>query len=473
MARVHGCRIPNARAGWLAVRLTVLAVVAGALLAMAPTTSYAAGADQESLQAKSQQVDALFASVLGKEAPGAAVVVIQNGRILHKQAYGLANLELGVPNTPQTKFRLASVTKQFTAAAILQLQEAGALSLDDPVAKSFPDIPQGDKMTLRHLLTHTSGIRDSEYGPLEFPPGERMNYTNADYKLLGRIIEKVSGLSYEEYMRQRIFEPLAMANSGCDHQSTVLKNRASGYAIGEHGEYINAGLEDMFRTYSAGCLYSTVEDMYLWDQALCGEKLLKRATIEQAFTPAKLADGTGVPYGLGWVIARHRGLREISHGGDATGFNSWIDRFPDQQFTVIVLSNISMRPPGPLPTATALGRKIAEIYLGDLMAQQELSAGVTVAPKVLETYVGRYRIQARQEVLDVSGDTLTITLEDGRLYGQDKVNRIELCPESDTEFFVKTDNSTKIRFVKDASGRVTGLVAHLMGVVEIQGTRVE
>ncbi len=474
MARVPGCRISNARAGLLAVRLTVLAVVAGALLAMAPRTSHAGGADQQSLQAKSQQVDALFAPVVGKEAPGATVVVIQNGRILCQQAYGFANLELGVPNTPQTKFRLASITKQFTAAAILQLQEAGALSLDDSLAKYLPDFPQGDKITLRHLLTHTSGLGRSERAPLEFPPGERCNYSNAGYRLLGRIIEKVSGLSYEEYLRRHIFQPLGMLNTGCDHPDTVLGHRASGYVVNPNGGYLNQPYEDIFSTaFSAGCLYSTVEDMRLWDQALYAEQVLKQETIAEAFTPVKLNDGSEVGYGFGWMIGKYRGVAEISHGGDASGFNTWIGRFPDQRFTVIVLSNLCMRPPGPIPSAHELADRIADIYLGDVMGPAEAVARVTLDPEILARYVGRYRLGGSQAVLDATGDILTITLENGRLMGQDKTAVAELCPESETEFHSAADSSIKIRFITDQTGKVTGMVVRVMGVLEVRGTKLE
>ena len=265
-----------------------------------------------------------------------------------------------------------------------------------------------------------------------------------------------------------------MLNTGCDHPDTILKRRASGYVFDPSGGYLNAPYEDIFATaFSAGCLYSTAEDMALWDQALYTESVLKKATIQQAFTPAKLNDGSELGYGFGWSIVKYRGLTEISHGGDATGFNTWIGRFPDQQFTVIVLSNLCMRPPAPLPSARTLARSIADIYLGDVMGPAEAAAEVALDPTFLARYVGRYKMAGRQEILAVSGDIFTITLENGRLYGQENTGKSDLVAESETVFHPRADSSTKIRFVTDEAGRVTGFVAKVMDVVEIRGTKVE
>ena len=454
-------------------RLARLALVVGVFLALAPPALRAAETNAESAP-RSQQADALFAPVVDQEAPGAAVIVIQNGEVLHQRGYGLANVELGVPITPRTKFRLASVTKQFTAAAILQLRDAGKLSLDDRVSGYLPDFPRGDEITIRHLLTHTSGLGRTERGPLEFSPGERCNYSNGGYMLLGRIIEKVSGLSYQEYLRTHLFEPLGMLNTGCDHPDTVLKNRASGYVVNPNGGYMNQPYEDIFSTaFSAGCLYSTVEDMRLWDQALYAEHVLKKETVAEAFTPVRLNDGSEAPAGFGWVIGKYRGLTEISHGGDASGFNSWVSRFPDQRFAVIVLSNLCMRPPGPIPSAHELADRIADIYLGDMMGPAEAVAQVTLDPALLSRYVGRYRLAGSQAVLDVTGDIFTVTLENGRLMARDKTAEAELVPESETEFHSAADSSIKIHFLTDETGKVTGLVARVMGVVEIRGTKLE
>ncbi len=442
------------------------------LLCLFPVPSFcAAGGAEPAAADLSARVDALFACVAGGDAPGASVIVIQSGRILHVRGYGMANLEHAVPNTPETKFRLASITKQFTAAAILQLQEAGLLNLDDPVTKYLPDFPHGDKVTLRHLLTHTAGLRQFDDSVVDSAPGERFSYSNVGYNLLGRVIEKVSGESYEDYMRNHIFAPLGMDSSGCDHQGAVLEHRAQGYDSREQGGYTNAACEDMFRTYAAGSLYSTVEDMRLWAEGLFSGKVVKRETLEQALTPARLNDGASTGCGFGWFVGEYRGLREFSHGGDATGFNSWIGRFPDQDFTVVVLSNISMRPAGQLPIAMVLGRKIADIYLGNLMAPEVSPSPVQVDPQLLQTYAGRYQLSGRREILEVTGDVLTITVKDGRLYVSDKSYTVEFTARTQHEFVSQADHVTTLKFLQGANGEVSGIAIRVLGLMDLNATR--
>ena len=458
----------------IAVRLrgAVAVTLFLALFLVSPGSLGAVGSADTGPQTPDQQVDGLFSGIGGRDAPGASVIVIQSGQALLRKGYGFANLEDCIPNTPETKFRLASVTKSFTALAILQLCEAGKLDLDAPIGRYLPSVPNGDRITVRHLLTHTSGIRNSENDPLEFAPGKRQDYSNAGYRLLGKIVEAVSGASWEEYLTAHIFTPLGMNNTGCDHAEQVLPHRAAGYVFDGKGRYLNDPQEDISKTaWAAGALYSTLVDLSLWDQALASGRLLKPATLAQAFTPATLKDGTQTNSGLGWMITTHRGLREVSHGGDASGFNAWVGRYPDQQFTVIVLSNVCMRPQGPLPSALNLGRQIAAIYLGDLMQPESAPVELVLTPEMMQAFVGRYRLEGRQEIIDVGGGILTIKLEDGRLIAYDKVNHLELCAEPEDVFHPKNDNTTKFRFGRDAQGRVTGLVAHLMGVVEVRGTK--
>lgn len=413
---------------------------------------------------KSKQVDKLFNCTVKADVPGASVVVIRNGRILHEKGYGLANIEHNVPNTPETIFRLGSVTKQFTAMGILQLHEIGLLDINDPVGKYFTGTSYGDKIKIRHLLTHTSGITESLDSPLEFIPGERLSYSNSGYNLLGRIIEKISGDSYDEYLKKNIFQPLKMINTGFEHPNINLENRATGYEVSENGKYSDVGDTDVSGAYAAGALYSTVEDMYLWDQALNTEGMVKAETIKQVFSPVKLNDGSVAKYGFGWMLGQYHGLREISHGGDITGFNSYITRFPDEHFTVIVLSNVAMRPPGSLPNAGELAHKIAEIYLSDKMETKAEIVEIKLDPKIYDAYVGQYKlVNAPPEVIEVSGDLITITKENNRLYLQSKLGKVEIHPETETLFFSKADN-TKILFVREDSGEVTGMSVDAMGL---------
>ena len=239
-----------------------------------------------------------------------SVLLAKRGKVILAKGYGLANIEHDLSNKPETKFRLASITKQFTAAAILQLQENGRLRVTEPITKYLPGAPAAwNGITIRHLLTHTSGIpsvtdksdqqaqmreragasldfinhfRDRA---LDFTPGERFRYSNSGYFLLGVIIEQVSGLKYEDFLRKHIFEPLQMTDTGYDWPASILKNRASEYSKGEDGKVINADFIDMGQPYAAGSLYSTVLDLYKWDRALYTAKVLSSKSLEAAFTP--------------------------------------------------------------------------------------------------------------------------------------------------------------------------------------------
>lgn len=290
-----------------------------------------------------------------------AVLVVRDGKTEFRKAYGQANRELSVPNTPAMKFRIGSITKQFTAMAILQLAEAGKLSVDDPVSKYVANAPAAwSGVTVKHLLTHTSGIptytgqaaflvasrqtltpdqvvaivRDM---PLISPAGSRYAYNNTGYVLLGMIVEKASGQGYAQYLQANIFGPLGMKDSGYDSSSAILTNRASGY----RGE-LNASFVDMSTPYAAGALYSTVDDMLLWDQALAAGKLISPVTY------AEMWKDQGFGYGYGWLVGKQFGKRRIGHGGDINGFSSLITRYPDDRLTVILLSNAEGAPRDPI-----------------------------------------------------------------------------------------------------------------------------
>ena len=248
-------------------------------------------------------------SVANKQFMG-AVLVARGNDVLFSKGYGSANLEWQIPNTPSTKFRLGSVTKQFTAASILLLEERGKLKVDDPVKKYLPDAPAAwDKMTIFHVLTHTAGIANftnfPDYQsteaipttpeklvarfrdkPLEFQPGDRMNYSNSGYVLLGYLIEKVSGQTYEKFLQENIFTPLGMKDSGYDSNSAVIARRASGYTPGPNGP-VNAGFVHMSIPIAAGALYSTTEDLLKWEQGLFGGKVLSAASLQKMTTPFK------------------------------------------------------------------------------------------------------------------------------------------------------------------------------------------
>lgn len=287
-----------------------------------------------------------------------SVLIAEKGQVLLSRGYGLADREQKIPNSPQTRFLLGSVTKQFTAMAILILQSQGKLNVQDPICRYIEDCPGAwEDITIHHLLTHTSGMivmpGDNSYpetpitprellerfedAPLDFQPGERISYSNCGYWVLGTIIEQVSGQSYEAFVQQWIFDPLDMHDSGYDQDARGL---ADGYV--DQNTAAPAAVIDSSFLYSAGALYSTVEDLYRWDQALYTEQLIPRELLDQMFAPriSLYPDAVGsVAYGYGWIVLDHLGRQMVGHGGALDGFRSWIFRYPDDRITIILLSN--------------------------------------------------------------------------------------------------------------------------------------
>jgi CubicO group peptidase (beta-lactamase class C family) len=315
--------------------------------------------------------------VSGKAFMG-SVLVARGNDILLSKGYGSANLEWNIPNSPSTKFRLGSITKQFTSASILLLEERGKLKTGDLVKKYIPDAPAAwDKITVYHLLTHTSGIpnftgfpdykaqepfpttteklvarfRDK---PLDFQPGEKWSYSNSGYVLLGYLIEKAGGETYQKFLQENIFGPLGMKDSGYDSNSAVIPRRASGYVPGKNGPE-NAGFIHMSVPFSAGALYSTTEDLLRWERALFGGKLLSAASLEKMTTPYK------EDYACGLGVRNANGRKLIEHGGGIEGFNTFLGYYPEDKLTVVVLSNINGDAPGQIASrlaAVAHGEKV-------------------------------------------------------------------------------------------------------------------
>jgi CubicO group peptidase (beta-lactamase class C family) len=318
-------------------------------------------------QNKAKEIDQLMSKYTEYGQFNGSVLVAEHGKVIFQKGYGNANIEWNIPNQPSTKFRLGSISKQFTTFLIIKLAEEGKLKLDVPITTYLPDYPKatGDKITIHHLMTHSSGIpnytsfpdffKDKSRNPytpegltklfcdlpLEFTPGEQFRYCNSGYILLGYIIEKVSGKTYEDYLQQTIFTPLKMVNSGYDHSDVILKNRAAGYE--KRGKAIvNAAYLDMSIPYAAGSLYSTVEDLYLWDQSLYTNQLLSETSMNLLFKQYIPADGGH--YGYGWFIhdvsnGSANKIRTISHGGGINGFNTVISRIPEDKNLVVLLNN--------------------------------------------------------------------------------------------------------------------------------------
>jgi CubicO group peptidase (beta-lactamase class C family) len=321
--------------------------------------------------------DYVRAEMRKQHIPGLSLAVVKDGKVIKAKGYGLADVELSVPATAQTVYQIGSITKQFTAAAVMLLAEEGKIGLDDKIAAHLDGTPDTWKeVTVRHLLTHTSGIKSytglpnfmsvtarlstTKDGliklmagyPLEFSPGEKWNYSNTGYFLLGLLIEKASGVSYARFLKERVFAPLGMTSTHLNDLKDIIPHRASGY-VWDKGVLGNAPVIDMSWPYAAGALVSTVTDLAKWDAALDTDKLLKKASREAMWTPAKLTNGKTAGYGLGWGVGRTRGRRSLSHGGGIPGFITYKSRFPDDRLTVVVLTNLAPSNPGTIAQGLA------------------------------------------------------------------------------------------------------------------------
>lgn len=318
-------------------------------------------------QQSAQKIESLMKLYYDYGQFNGSVLVADKGKIIYEKGFGMANMEWSIPNQPDTKFRIGSVTKQFTATLILQLVEEGKIKLDGKLSDYLPDYRKdtGERITIHQLLNHTSGIpsytsnpeffpkysRDNyavtdfvkkfASGDLEFEPGSKFSYNNSAYTILGAIIEKVTGKSYETVLSERIFKPLGMTNSGYDHHATLLPKRASGYQKTSAG-YVNAPYLDMSLPYSAGSIYSTVEDLYKWDQSLYEDKILSAASKKLMFTPGLSNYGYGVGISDQPIGKTEEKTKIIAHGGGINGFNSLLTRAVDKRQTVILLDNVSL-----------------------------------------------------------------------------------------------------------------------------------
>jgi CubicO group peptidase (beta-lactamase class C family) len=411
------------------------------------------------------KIEEYLAACVEAEQFNGAVLVARGDEQLVSRGFGMANFEHDVPNTPQTKFRLGSVTKQFTSMAVMILQDRGQLSVEDPIGKFIDDSPEAWKdVTVHHLMSHTSGIPNftnfPEYvstmrqaskpaqtiarfrdKPLEFTPGEKFAYSNSGYILLGAVIEKAAGKSYEAFLREAIFEPLGMNETGYDHQEEVIKARAAGYERGS--SLTNADFIDMSIPLSAGALYSTVGDLYRWHEALSDGKLLSEKAMAAMFTSVK------DDYAYGWNVHKRAGHVVTSHGGGINGFATAILRIPDEKLCVVVLSNV-------LPaTSGRMTNDIASIILGEHYSSPKIRRLAHVDPKKYDDLVGQYQL--------APNFILTVNREGDRLMTQATgQSKVEVFPESESEYFLRVVDA-QLTFVRDKEGAVTHLILHQGG----------
>ncbi len=389
-----------------------------------------------------------------------AVLIGSKGKIIFERGYGLANYELQVPITPRTKFRLGSLTKAFTAAAILQLAEKGKLSLDDQVARYLSNYPQAEKITIHHLLTHTSGIPNftalPEYQkfklnpttldrtinlfrqlPLEFEPGTKFSYSNSNYILLTDIIEKVSGKSYADYLRENIFLPLNMLDTCYDDPNRIIKYRSRGYSL-RNGDLINAPHIDMSVPAGAGGLLSTVEDLFAWDQGLRSERILTAASLEKMFTP--FLNG----YAYGWEIKKINGRLIAQHGGRIEGFLSQMVRFLDDDLCLIILSNFDFAP------LSQFIEDMLSLFLGKPVTWPKERKAISLPPEIFNLYCGEY---------EFAPNLLIKIFREGNRYWAQVIGqpKLEILPESKTSFFVRLIDA-QINFILDSEGKPNALL---------------
>jgi len=403
-----------------------------------------------------QEVTTTFDQLLKEKypdtGPGATVLIAKRGEVLYRKAFGQANLELQIPMKPENVFELGSITKQFTAVSILMLAEQGKLKTSDNIAKYLPDYPNGNQITIHHLLNHTSGIRSyteipdlqtfakNDKTPIElinffkdqevdFQPGEQWHYNNSGYIVLGHIIEHISGMSYADFISQHIFDRLGMKNSYYGSKSSVIAKRASGYQPAENG-FRNADFISMTLPYAAGSLMSCVDDMLVWHKAIRDNTLISKQSREQAFVNATLNDGSLANYGYGWQINELNGKRSIEHGGGIFGYATQGVYVPDEDIYVIVLTNAN----GNSPQDITL--KMAAMVMDTPMPQMEQA--VTLSRKQLERWTGTYAFN--DNVLRF------VTLENDRLYSQrEGSDKLALYPIAKNQFYFE-DSFTNYTF---------------------------
>jgi CubicO group peptidase (beta-lactamase class C family) len=421
------------------------------------------------------KIDPLFSMVVKTNWPGGEVLVARDGRIIFEKGYGFAQVESRAPCTDHTRFRIGSITKQFTSAAIFKLAENGKLRLDDHLSKFIPDWPRGDQVTLRHLLTHTSGIHNFTDHPgfyehvtepismealiasfrndaYDFNPGEKYSYCNSGYVLLGHIVEKVSGEPYGEYLRKTFLKPLGMKNTGVYRAGMSSVGEAFGYSY-TNGMMVPAVNWEMSKVSTAGELYSTAHDLFLWNEAIFNHRALSEASLKTAFTVGVLKwdDPThpeDVGYACGWTRDWLDGAREISHGGELWGFGSYLLRLPEYNLTVVVLLNCAPHPPG--LQQWVLAREIARRVLGSELPDGDKQKAIEITPVDVALAVGRYDLGG--------GAIMTVTTETNHVFAQITGRpRFEMFPKSDRTFFV-TGGNAEVTFVRNPTGRVVKVI---------------
>lgn len=414
---------------------------------------------------RAEAFDAVLDAVIQPNGPGAAVAVLRDGEFLHCKGYGLANIEWSIPVTPDTVFHIASLTKQFTATAIMMLTERGLVSLDAPLQTYLRDFPaRGRRVTVRHLLNHTSGIRTHSTPdnyitganrhhqslkdlvtriaglPFDFEPGERWLYNNSGYVLLGAIIESVSGLKYRDFLDREIFRPLGMAQSSYLFDEPIVPCRAAGYQITRDG-IANASYISATFFHASGGLGSTVRDLARWDRAIRTNRLISADSFEQMLRPTVLNDGSEYPYGYGWGTADYRGRRIYHHAGGINGFACHMLHGRDEDLTTIVLSNFDRFP------FDRVARGLVRTALGE---DRVVPSPVSPAPGLLDACTGRFRAE---DTIPGTAARVLVAADDGLTFAEPAAPR--LVPTGEDRFCEKDDPEIEYLFSAPQNGVFT------------------
>jgi CubicO group peptidase (beta-lactamase class C family) len=444
------------------VLAALLAALASAAASDALTRAQLAAAPAAPADAAAR-VDAVFAPWDSTRTPGCAVGVARDGRPILERAYGMADLEQDRPNTPGTIFEAGSVSKQFTAAAVLLLAQEGRLSLDDPIRRHVPEVPDyGRPITIRHLLTHTSGLRDwgtvaeaagwprttraythahvldivSRQRALNFDPGAHHSYSNTGYNLAAVLVARVSGQPFADFTRVRLFDPLGMAHTSWrDDHRRIVRGRATAY-VQDRGDWrILMPFEDV---HGNGGLLTTVGDLLAWNENFVHGRVGGAAFVAEQQRRGRLDDGREIEYAAGLYIRTWRGVREVSHSGATAGYRAFLARYPDQRLSVAVLCNAGNA------NTTRLARQVAEIYLGSALAPQPTLAPAALPPAAIGKLAGVYRHTLTGDVLRVVAAGATLRIDEGP----------SLTPVGGARFAVG-DGESRAEFDLDGAGRPT------------------
>lgn len=434
---------------------------------------YAAMKTQETIEAKVQKIDALLSKTYKADGtgvtPGAGVAIYWQGKVILSKGYGLANVELGVPVGPNMVFRVGSVSKQFTAVAILLLEEQGKLSVKDDIHKFLPDYPTyGQTITVEHLLTHTSGIANYtalpkwfpmwrqdlpleeligifKDEPLDFNPDEGWNYSNSAFVLLGAIVEKASGMLYEDFVNQNIFKKVGMDSACYDHTERIIKNRVSGYEWNPAEKCVmNCSYLSMTQPHAAGSLAMSVQDLMKWYPALAAGKVITPASLKKAHTSYKgMKSGEDCHYGYGWGVFERDGHKYVRHGGGINGFICDTTYLPNDDLAIVVLTNMAVAEDGP--------NYLTDQIIGILFDKELKEYQVIKLPDaVMDEYVGVYEKSTHEAIVTRSGDALKLELV--------KMGELMIKPVEKDLFKMGAHASGGFTFKRGPDGKVLELV---------------